>query len=202
MRYCPEWPLFCEHTNAVMSAHSVEKDDGVFHLPGHPLPAFVSLVSTDAAEPSVDLFLVSLSRPVLLCAFSFPSKKAGDAVEVDCAPSQPSTQQLCSFKEHLAVLRQREPDLLVYGLSMYPPACQSKVHATLGLPFPLLSDTRGELAEKLALPRADECGVPLLRRCTMLIREGQIQRLDFPLLQPAQAAVRAEYMLQRDAGEA
>ncbi|WFD02784.1 hypothetical protein MOBT1_001469 [Malassezia obtusa] len=180
--------------------HAVEKDTAVFHLPGHPLPALTSLLSTDAEQPKVDLFMVSLSRPVLLCAFSFPTRATEHGEEVDCAPTQPSGQQLLAFKSHLAELRKWEPQLLVYGLSTYSPPCQSRIHAALGLPFPLLSDPTREFCDKLELPTYEEGGVRLLRRCTLLLREGQVTRIDYPLSDPAQAAVRAEYMFQRDAG--
>lgn len=180
--------------------HAVEKDMAVFHLPGHPLPAVTMLHSTDAAQPQIDLFMLSLSRPVLLCAFSFPTRVTAQGEEVDCGPTQPSTLQLVSVKEHMDTLKKCEPDLLVFGLSTYSPTCQSRIHATLGLPFPLLSDAKREFSDKLELPMREDGGMQVLQRCTLLLREGQVTRIDYPLSDPSQAAVRAEYMFQRDEG--
>lgn len=182
---------------SVGGSHTLEKDAAVFHLPGHPLPAFVSLVSTAEGAPPVDLFMAALTRPVLLSTFSCPVKDTSQPLAVD--PHDASACQLLAFKDHLGALKQREPELLVYGLSTQPPSLLSHLRAKLGLPYPLLSDTHGELAEKLDLPRDPKTG--LLHRCVLLLREGQVTRIDYPLSQPDQAAVRAEYMLRRDAGE-
>ncbi|WFD42550.1 hypothetical protein MPSI1_001196 [Malassezia psittaci] len=173
----------------------------VFHLPGHPLPALTILQSTDRGEPEVDLFLLSLSRPILLCTFSYPTQVRNKRQEIDCSDSHPSSLQLLSFKSQIAALKSREPNLLVYGLSTYPEECQSYVHKKLGLPFPLLSDSKGTFSQQLELPSYEQDGVRLLERCVLLLREGQVTRVDYPLSDPSKAALRAEYMLQRDSGQ-
>ncbi|WFC98464.1 hypothetical protein MYAM1_001192 [Malassezia yamatoensis] len=173
--------------------HAVEKDMAVFHLPGHPLPALTILQSTDRGGPEVDLFLLSLSRPILL--------SRNERQEIDCSDSHPSSLQLLSFKSHLAALKSREPNLVVFGLSTQPEECQSYVHKKLGLPFPLLSDSKGTFSQQLELPSYEQDGRQLLQRCVLLLREGQVTRVDYPLTDPSKAALRAEYMLQRDSGQ-
>ncbi|PKI83945.1 hypothetical protein MVES1_002193 [Malassezia vespertilionis] len=186
-----------------MNGHNVEKDMAVFHLPGHPLPALIGLCSTDSKNTPVDLFMLSLSRPVLLCAVSFPTKRVGQDTVVDLhdATAQPCGLQLQSIKDCMPALLACEPNLAVYGLSTHSPACSQRIHSALGLPFPLLADTDCSFSEQLELPRQNDNGHALLRRCTMLLREGQITRLDYPLVHPTQAGARAEEMLQRDAGK-
>ena len=55
---------------ASAAAGAEPADRSAFHLPGHPLPALVELASTDEQERKVDLFMTSLSRPILLTTFA------------------------------------------------------------------------------------------------------------------------------------
>lgn len=182
-------------------AHAVEKDAAVFHLPGHPLPALVSLPCTDGA--SVDLFMLSLTRPVLLSLFPWRSQDAGASAGADLGASRShdSVQQLQSIKTYMPRLRDCMPDLVVYGLSTSPCAVLTQLRDTLQLPFESLSDHRREWADKLELPTTQEENGPALRRCTLLLKEGQITRLDFPLRQPSEAGARALELLRRDTGK-
>ncbi|WFD31328.1 hypothetical protein MSPP1_002362 [Malassezia sp. CBS 17886] len=204
--------------------HAVEKDAAVFHLPGFPLPALISLASTQADTPFVDLFMLSLVRPVLLCTFGFPLNARGGGVDTARAAMDPSGEQLLSLTRALPRLTRCVPDLAVFGVSTLSPVNQACVHKALALPFPLLSDVSGVFASKLELPREGAGGetpgggtgeapskpsdVPpseapsesQLRRCLLLLREGQVTRIDYPISQPHLAGSRAEEMLRRDSG--
>ena len=179
-----------------MSSHAVEKDAAAFHLPGHPLPILVELLCLDA--PPIDMFMLSMSRPALVSTFAFATHNDG-TVDMRNVATQPAGQQLLSMKAHFAALRGLRNDLAVYGLSVHSPECNERVRDTLQLPFSLLSDASRAFSEKLEFPTTAE---GQLRRCTMLIDEGQITRVDFPLHQPEHAGSRAEELLRRDAGYA
>ena len=86
-------------TTASAAAGAEPADRSAFHLPGHPLPALVELASTDEQERKMDLFMTSLSRPILLTTFA--------------AHGAP---QLLALKEHLAQLRAHSPQLAVFCL--------------------------------------------------------------------------------------
>ncbi|WFD20053.1 hypothetical protein MCAP1_002297 [Malassezia caprae] len=179
------------------SAHAVEKDDAVFHLPGHPLPALVTLNSTDGS--GVDLFMLSLRRPVLLNLFAMPVRSG--QVDLGAAAQHESAQQLRAVNAELDALRQEMPDVAVLGLSLHEPECLRRVRDELQLRFELLSDRQRAWTDRLELPlqRWDD-GSMALRRCTMLLVEGQVSRLDFPLRQPTEVGRRAVELLRRETG--
>ncbi|WFD27417.1 hypothetical protein MNAN1_002413 [Malassezia nana] len=178
------------------SSHAVEKDDAVFHLPGHPLPALVTLDSTDGSE--VDLFLLSLRRPVLLSLFSLPTRDG--QVDLRSAQGHESQQQLRAINAEMDSLQKVMPDLAVLGLSLNAPACLRRVRDDLQLRFELLSDRQRAWTDRLELPLQAQDDGMALRRCTMLLVEGQVSRLDFPLREPTEVGRRAVELLQRETG--
>ncbi|SHO78542.1 Uncharacterized protein MSYG_2889 [Malassezia sympodialis ATCC 42132] len=179
------------------STHAVEKDDAVFHLPGHPLPALVTLDSTDGT--GVDLFMLSLRRPVLLNLFAMPVRDG--QVDIRAAAQHESAQQLRAINAELDGLRQQMPDLAVLGLSLHGPECLRRVRDNLQLRFELLSDRHRAWTDRLELPlQPQDDGSMALRRCTMLLVEGQVSRLDFPLRQPTEVGRRAIELLRREMG--
>lgn len=147
-------------------------DRAAFHLPGHPLPALINL---DAGGRGVDLFMESLSAPILLCAHH---------------PGGDSARYLASLNASLASLQAQKPDLRVYGLSTSKPRDWS-------WGFPLLHDAAAALTKALELPADGD--PPALRLCTMMIKEGQIARVDYPV-PPEHAGSRTLELLKRDAG--
>lgn len=179
------------------STHAVEKDDAVFHLPGHPLPALVTLDSTDGS--GVDLFMLSLRRPVLLNLFLMPVRDG--RVDLPSVAQHECAQQLRSVDAELDALKQQMPDIAVLGLSLHAPECLRRVREDLQLRFELLSDQQRAWTDKLELPlQSQDDGSQALRRCTMLLVEGQVSRLDFPLRQPSAVGRRAIELLRRETG--
>ncbi|PWN38994.1 hypothetical protein IE81DRAFT_295504, partial [Ceraceosorus guamensis] len=86
----------------------------------------------------------------------------------------------------------------IFGLSTQSTAYQSEVHERLHLPFPLLSDASLAFATALDLPTFSFEGETLLKRMTLLCRDGQITRVDYPIFPPDQAAQRALKILIPD----
>jgi len=73
----------------------------------------------------------------------------------------------------------------VFGLSTQDTAYQAEMKNRLGLPFDVLSDDKLALANNLRLPTFDAGGMTLLTRITLIIRDGSIDRVFFPVTDPA-----------------
>jgi peroxiredoxin len=76
-------------------------------------------------------------------------------------------------------------DAVVYGLSTQPTSYQQELVERLGLPFALVSDADFVFARALALPTFSTGGVTYLRRLTFGLRDGRIERVYYPVQQPA-----------------
>ncbi|MGH4025666.1 MAG: redoxin domain-containing protein [Pseudonocardiaceae bacterium] len=74
--------------------------------------------------------------------------------------------------------------LQVFGVSTDQPTYQQECAERLSLPFPLLSDARLELAEAWRLPVFEAAGRSFLRRLTLLLRDGVVERVWYPVFPP------------------
>lgn len=79
----------------------------------------------------------------------------------------------------------RQLDAAVYGLSTQPTSYQRELVERLGLPFALVSDADFALARALALPTFETGGVIYLKRLTLGLRDGRIDRVYYPVSLPA-----------------
>ncbi|MEP6853548.1 MAG: peroxiredoxin, partial [bacterium] len=70
------------------------------------------------------------------------------------------------------------------GLSTQDTEYQREAVERLHLPYPLLSDERLELARAMKLPTFKAGGHELLRRLTMVVRNGVIERVWYPVFPP------------------
>lgn len=187
-----------EHASFPSDLPVPQDDGGARHLMGHPLPALTPLPST-SGEP-VDLFLLSLSKPVLL--FIYPrTGPPGEniAAEWNAIPgARGFTPNLCSVRDSIGPLRANEPDLQIFGLSTQSTKYQSEVVDRLHLPFAILSDEKRDFTQKLDLPTLEWEGQKLLKRMTLLLRGGQVTRVCYPVFPPDQAAALALPMLIPD----
>jgi len=73
----------------------------------------------------------------------------------------------------------------VYGLSTQASDYQRELVQRLGLPFELVSDERFALQRALALPTFAIGGVTYLRRLTLAVSNGRIERVYYPVSRPA-----------------
>jgi peroxiredoxin len=94
-----------------------------------------------------------------------------------------STPEAEGFRDLHAGFRQ--VGAAVYGLSTQPTAYQRELVDRLGLPFELVSDERFALQRALALPTFATGGVTYLKRLTLAVRDGRIERIYYPVPQPA-----------------
>ncbi|MGC2637389.1 MAG: peroxiredoxin [Acidobacteriaceae bacterium] len=156
-------------------------DDGAArHLPGMRVPA-IPLAATDGS--SVDLS--SLAGRVVVYAYprtgrpGEPNPAGWEAIP----GARGCTPQTCAFRDHFAEL----PPLGVahlYGLSTQDTAYQREVVERLHLPFAILSDASLALMNALRLPAFQIHGMTLLRRLTLVLRDGVIEHVFYPVFPP------------------
>jgi peroxiredoxin len=160
-------------------------DDGAArHLPGARVPS-VRLAST--AGTAVDLSALR-GRVVV---YAYPrTGQPGIATPAgwDLIPgARGCTLQSCSFRDHFAELQALGVDHL-FGLSTQDTAYQREAAARLHLPFALLSDERLSLARALRLPTFATGGMTLLKRLTLVIADGIIEHVFYPVFPPDRSA--------------
>jgi peroxiredoxin len=92
--------------------------------------------------------------------------------------------EACDFRDAFDELRQAGVHA-VYGLSSQDTNYQSEVADRLRLPFTMLSDQRFELADALNLPTFAATGHDrLYSRLTLVIRDGRIEHVFYPIFPP------------------
>jgi peroxiredoxin len=159
-------------------------DDGLAaHLPGLIVPSIVLAATTG---PPVDLSALP-GRTVVYC---YP--RTGRPGQ-DLPPgwnqipgARGCTPQSCGFRD-----RHRELEGLgarVFGLSTQDTAYQREAAGRLQLPFPLLSDARFELATAMRLPTFDVQSMRLLKRLTLILRDGVVEHVFYPVFPPDRSA--------------
>jgi peroxiredoxin len=97
------------------------------------------------------------------------------------------TPQTCSFRDHFAELQALGVDQM-FGLSTQDSAYQREAAARLHLPFALLSDEHLELTRAMHLPTFETSGMVLLKRFTLVIDNGAVAHVFYPVFPPDRSA--------------
>jgi peroxiredoxin len=87
----------------------------------------------------------------------------------------------------------------VLALSTQSSGYQREMAERLHLPFPVLSDERLELTEALGLPTFETSGWTLLKRLTLVIDDGEIRHVFYPVFPPDSHAAEVLDWLRADA---
>jgi peroxiredoxin len=175
-------------------------DDGAArHLPGMKLPP-VALPATDGNQ--VDLLRLGGTTVV----YAYPRTGQPGVENPDGWDMIPGargcTPQSCAFRDHFAELKALGVDHL-FGLSTQDPDYQREAAARLHLPFALLSDARLALTKALDLPTFATAGMTLLKRLTLVIDNGRIAHVLYPVFPPDQNADQVlAWLSQRNRGAA
>ena len=161
------------------------RDDGAArHLVGARM-ASVRLEATDGA--GVDLSALR-GRTIV---YAYPRTGRPDVDNPDGWDMIPGargcTPQSCSFRDHFAELRELGVDYL-FGLSTQDTSYQREVAERLHLPFPLLSDAGFALTRAMHLPTFETGGMTLLKRFTLVISDGVIEHVFYPVFPPDRSA--------------
>jgi peroxiredoxin len=72
----------------------------------------------------------------------------------------------------------------VYGLSTQDTAYQQEAATRLHLPFALLSDAELAFTKALRLPTFEMGGMTLIKRLTLVIGDGRIEHVFYPVFPP------------------
>jgi peroxiredoxin len=158
-----------------------EDDGGARHLTGLVIPD-VALAATDGTQ-------VSLARiPGRVVVFGYPRTgvpgRISPVPDWDMIPgARGCTPQACSYRD-------LHKDLTAAGaarvlaLSTQDTAYQRQAAERLHLPFPLLSDEKLALAKALRLPLMEAGGMTLIKRLAMIIDDGRITKVFYPVFPP------------------
>lgn len=163
------------------SALPEPQDDGAAaHLLGHRLPA-VSLAATDGE--SIDLArLVGRTIVYVYPMTGQPGRPLPHGWD-DIPGARGCTPQSCAFRDHFAELRAAGADR-VFGLSTQDTHWQHEAAARLHLPFALLSDADLALTRALGLPTFAADGATLMKRMSLVIDDGRISHVIYPVFPP------------------
>lgn len=175
-------------------------DDGkAAHLQGAQV-ADVSLGATSGEKVNLRS-LSGLSVVYVYPMTGRPDRDLPDGWD-DIPGARGCTPQSCAFRDHTAELKALGMDHL-FGLSAQDTNYQTEAAARLHLPFELLSDADGAFADAMQLPDMTVDGARLLKRLTMIIKDGTIVKLFYPVFPPDQDAVNVMAWLKTgDTGEA
>ena len=89
------------------------------------------------------------------------------------------TPQNCAIRDsHRAFA---DLGVAVYALSTQKTAYQAEMAERLHLPYPVLSDAELRFAKALDLPTFEADGMPLIRRLTLVAKDGIIERVFYPV---------------------
>jgi len=97
------------------------------------------------------------------------------------------TPQTCSFRDHFSELRALGVGH-VFGLSTQDPPYQREAAERLHLPFGLLSDEHLALTRAMRLPTFETGGMTLLKRLTLVVDDGIIAHVFYPVFPPDRSA--------------
>ena len=159
-------------------------DDGATrHLVGMSI-ASVPLAATDGTV--VDLSV--LPGRVVVYAYPRTGRPGVESpVGWDMIPgARGCTPQSCSFRDHFAELKALGVNKL-FGLSTQDTAYQSEAAARLHLPFSLLSDESLRFASAMRLPIFEVEGMKLLKRLTLILKDGSVEHVFYPVFPPDRA---------------
>jgi peroxiredoxin len=159
-------------------------DGGARHLTGLVLPA-LALAATDGSQ--VDLSKLGARTIVYI----YPrTGRPGQALPDgwDMIPgARGCTPQSCGFRDHFAELT-RLGVAYVFGLSTQDTDYQREAAERLHLPFALLSDVNLALARAIKLPTFTVTNMILLKRMTLVVDDGMITKVFYPVFPPDQNA--------------
>jgi peroxiredoxin len=171
----------------------VPEDDGAAaHLAGSEVPDVV-LPATGGG--TVDLRAHSAERTVVVFAYPRTGRPgvADPAGWDDIPGARGCTPEACGFRDLAVEFAAAGAEL--YGLSTQDTEYQQEAVDRLRLPYPLLSDADLTFALALRLPTFEVEGRTLLRRLTMVLRGGRVERVRYPVFPPDRAAADALALL-------
>jgi peroxiredoxin len=158
----------------------VPVDDGACaHLEGTAAPALV----LESSMGPVDLVAFGAELGVL---YIYPRTGHPDYEVPDGWNEIPGargcTPQSCGFRDRAYELRMA--GVKVAGLSSQPLEAQVELSERLGIVYPVISDPELALRDALNLPTFEFEGAELYKRVTLVLRDGLIEKVFYPVFPP------------------
>ena len=171
------------------------QDDGAAdHLNGMTLP--------DLALPATSDGPVNLSKLAGRTVLYIYPRTGVPGVDLppgwnDIPGARGCTPQSCAFRDHHAELKTLGVAQL-FGLSTQDTAYQQEAATRLHLPFAILSDEKLAFTQALNLPTFTVAGMTLLKRMALVIDDGKITKVFYPVFPPDKNAEEVVAWLQAD----
>ena len=159
-------------------------DGGARHLTGMPVPD-LALAATDGGQVN----LAKLAGRTIVYIYprtGVPGVPLPDGWDM-IPGARGCTPQSCGFRDHFADLRSLGV-AQVFGLSTQDTAYQQEAANRLHLPFPLLSDNKLQFTRALDLPTFTAAGMQLIKRMVLVIDDGIITKVFYPVFPPDKSA--------------
>ncbi|MBA2346266.1 MAG: peroxiredoxin [Rubrobacter sp.] len=169
-----------QNTNDLPQDPPIPEDDGAAdHLPGTTLPS-VPLAGTSGER--VDISELS----GISVAYCYPMTGRPD-MELpegwdDIPGARGCTPQSCAFRDHHQELESLGARVL--GISTQGTEYQREAAERLHLPYELLGDGELAFAKALNLPTFEADGMTLIKRLTLVIVDGRILKVFYPVFPP------------------
>ncbi|WP_328541162.1 redoxin family protein [Streptomyces sp. NBC_00371] len=160
-------------------------DSAASHLPGLKAPRITLL---NAAGKEIELNALGPRRTVIYI-YPLTGRPGIDLPEGwnSIPGARGCTPESCGFRDHFQDLLEAGAGR-VYGLSSQDTEYQHEVVERLALPFDMLSDPALGLADTLGLPTFEVDGTRLFKRLTLVIRDGEVEHVFYPIFPPNEHA--------------
>jgi peroxiredoxin len=89
------------------------------------------------------------------------------------------TPQSCAYRDHYQELQALGAEVI--GLSVQSHDYQKELAGRLHLPFPIVSDVNYEFQKALNMPTFITAGMTLLKRVTLIVNQGIIEAVHYPI---------------------
>ncbi|MGA9033943.1 MAG: peroxiredoxin [Sulfuricaulis sp.] len=157
-----------------------QDDGGADHLTGRRLP--------DLALPATSGSAVNLAKLTGRSVLYLYPRTGVPGVDLppgwnEIPGARGCTPQSCGFRDHFAELKQLGV-AQVFGLSTQDTAYQQEAASRLQLPFPILSDATLAFTRALKLPTFGVANMTLLKRMALVIDNGVITKVFYPVFPP------------------
>jgi peroxiredoxin len=157
------------------------KDDGgARHLPGMAIP---DLALPSTANRLVNLSTITAPRTIVYCypMTGQPGKALPQGWD-EIPGARGCTPETCGFRDHHKDLAKLHAD--VFGVSTQDTPYQQEMVKRLEVPFEVLSDEHLAFAHALRLPTFTVDGMTLLKRLTLVVKNGRIEHVFYPVFPP------------------
>jgi len=157
-----------------------EDDGGARHLPGMKVADLALPATSDAA--------VNLARLAGRTVLYIYPRTGVPGVDLppgwnDIPGARGCTPQSCGFRDHFAELKGLGVSHL-FGLSTQDTDYQREAAERLHLPFAILSDAALSFTRAMRLPTFTVAGMTLLKRMALVLDEGVIANVFYPVFPP------------------